>query len=130
MELIETCSSLKALINITSDGLLNMTRVQANVGFIIDKLPEPQPIFGLIQTLGDDPVAPNEMFEVYNMGVGFCVIVGQGEADLVIEILKKHGRKSQRIGNAVRDPMKKVHLTQHNLVGRGKTFRSNASGSR
>src|SRR3984885_15390990 len=36
---------VKALINITSDGLLNLARVAAPVGFEINALFEPQPIF-------------------------------------------------------------------------------------
>src|SRR2546427_3712928 len=64
---------VKALVNITGDGLLNLTRIKAAVGFKIDNLPQPQPIFGLIQKLGDVP--PPEMYRVFNMGVGFCLIV-------------------------------------------------------
>ena len=61
---------VNALINITSDGLLNLTRVEAEVGFEIDRLIEPQPIFALIQRFAG--VATSEMYEVYNMGIGFA----------------------------------------------------------
>jgi phosphoribosylformylglycinamidine cyclo-ligase len=43
---------IKALLHITGDGLLNLRRVQAPIGFVIEQLPEPQPIFGLIQVRG------------------------------------------------------------------------------
>jgi hypothetical protein len=57
---------VKALINITSDGLVNLTRVAAPVGYEIDRLIEPHPIFPLIQRHAG--VEDSEMFEVFNMG--------------------------------------------------------------
>ena len=69
MEILETVTGVKALINITSDGLLNLARVDAQVGFEIDCLIEPHPVFRLVQHLAN--VDESEMFEVFNMGVGF-----------------------------------------------------------
>jgi hypothetical protein len=37
MEILERVAGVKALINITSDGLLNLARVEAKVGFEITK---------------------------------------------------------------------------------------------
>ena len=79
MEILEQVAGVKALINITSDGLLNLTRVAAAVGFVIDRLIEPHPIFGLIQRLAK--VDDSEMFEVFNMGIGFCYVVDPADAD-------------------------------------------------
>src|SRR5258708_23583123 len=49
LEIIDNIPAVKALINITGDGLLNLPRVDANVGFMIDDLPPVPPIFRLIQ---------------------------------------------------------------------------------
>jgi phosphoribosylformylglycinamidine cyclo-ligase len=122
MEILESVAGVKALINITSDGLLNLARVEAPVGFEIDRLIEPQPIFGLIRRYGN--VEDHEMFEVFNMGVGFCYVVAPAAADLTLAILKKHGRQAQRIGYAIADPEKAVRIVERNLVGRHKTFQS------
>jgi len=73
LEIIARVPAVKALIHITGDGLLNLPRVDAEVGFVLDDLPPPPPIFGLIEQHG--AVTRAEMFEVYNMGVGFCVVV-------------------------------------------------------
>jgi phosphoribosylformylglycinamidine cyclo-ligase len=121
LEILETVKGVKALINITSDGLLNLTRVEADVGFEIDHLIEPQPIFSLIQRFGD--VAVSEMFEVFNMGIGFCYIVDPAAADLTLSILRKHGREAQPIGHAVADPEKNVRIPERKLTGRHKSFR-------
>ncbi|MGH9199445.1 MAG: phosphoribosylformylglycinamidine cyclo-ligase, partial [Acidimicrobiia bacterium] len=40
---------IKALVHITSDGFLNLARVDSETGFVIDFLPEPHAIFSLIQ---------------------------------------------------------------------------------
>jgi phosphoribosylformylglycinamidine cyclo-ligase len=122
MEILESVPGVKALINITSDGLLNLVRVEAQVGFEIDRLIEPQPIFGLIQRYAD--VEDHEMFEVFNMGIGFCYVVDPAAADRTLSILKKHGRQAQRIGHAVADADKVVRIPERNLIGKHKTFRS------
>ena len=49
MEILAKVRGVKALANITGDGLLNLARVAAPVGYVIDALIEPHPIFPLIQ---------------------------------------------------------------------------------
>jgi phosphoribosylformylglycinamidine cyclo-ligase len=122
MEILQSVTGVKALINITSDGLLNLARVEAQVGFEIDRLIEPHPIFGLIRRYAN--VEDNEMFEVFNMGIGFCYVVDSDAAESTLSILKKHGRQAQRIGYAVADPDKAVRILERNLVGKRKTFQS------
>ncbi len=122
LEIIARVASLKALVHITGDGLLNLPRVAAEVGFVLDALPPPPPIFTLIERHA--AVDRAEMFEVYNMGVGFCVVVGDGDVAATLAILARHGRPAQVIGHVVADPTKSVQLPQHGLIGRGKRFRS------
>ncbi|HVC55244.1 MAG TPA: phosphoribosylformylglycinamidine cyclo-ligase [Stellaceae bacterium] len=121
IEIIERIASVKALVHITGDGLLNLPRVDAEIGFVLDNLPPPPPIFGLIERYGR--VARAEMFEVYNMGIGFCLVVAEAEAAATLAILARHRRPAWVIGHAVADPTKSVQLPQHNLIGRGKRFR-------
>jgi phosphoribosylformylglycinamidine cyclo-ligase len=120
LEVLREVSSVKALMHITGDGLLNLPRIDAPIGFVIDELPEPPPLFGLIEKLGG--VSRAEMFEVYNMGVGFCVVVAAGDADRVLGILKRHGRNALVIGHTVADPAKSVQLPRERLIGAGKRF--------
>jgi phosphoribosylformylglycinamidine cyclo-ligase len=121
MEILERVKGVKALINITSDGLLNLARVEAKVGFEIDRLFEPNPIFSLIQRHA--AVEDSEMFEVFNMGVGFCYVVTPDDVAPTISILESHGRKAQRIGYAVADPERHVRIHERKLIGHHKTFR-------
>jgi phosphoribosylformylglycinamidine cyclo-ligase len=121
LDLMSRIRSLKALAHITSDGLLNLTRVKADVGYVIDALPPAPPIFSLIQRLSEVDTA--EMFAVFNMGIGFCAIVAAEDADAAVSIISSHGKRAHRIGHAVVDAERRVHLTRQGLVGRGKHFR-------
>jgi phosphoribosylformylglycinamidine cyclo-ligase len=121
LDIIEQVQSVKALINITGDGLLNLPRVAATVGFEIDNLPEPPPIFRLIQRCG--AVGDAEMFEVYNMGIGFCVLVAERDRDQTLAILQHRDRRAQIIGRVIEDDSKGVYLLGQKLTGHGKEFR-------
>jgi phosphoribosylformylglycinamidine cyclo-ligase len=120
LALIAHIPSVKALIHITGDGLLNLLRVAAEIGFVIDDLPPPPPIFALIERYAR--VDRAEMFEVFNMGIGFCAVVAEADAAAALALLTRHGRRASVIGYAVVDPAKTVRLIQHGLVGRGKRF--------
>jgi len=121
MEILRQVPSVKSLAHITSDGLLNLHRVEhPRAGFVIDEMPETPEIFRMIQEYGNVSVA--EMFEVYNMGVGFCVVVGETDVGLVLSILEKHKRKAWVIGKVIDDPTKGVYLPRQGLVGHKKRF--------
>ena len=86
IDLLARVATVKALMHITSDGFLNLNRVKADVGYVIDGLPPVPPIFSIIQRMGD--IDDAEMFTVYNMGVGFCVVVDAADADNAVSILQ------------------------------------------
>jgi len=121
LEIIKNVPAVKALINITGDGLLNLLRVDADVGFMIDNLPPVPPIFRLIQGRGG--VSSAEMYQVYNMGIGFCVLVAEKDRAAALSILQGHGRRAQVIGRVIEDDSKGVYLPRERLVGHGKEFR-------
>jgi phosphoribosylformylglycinamidine cyclo-ligase len=114
--------SIRALVNITGDGFLNLPRIAATVGFHLDALPEPHPIFELIRTTGSVPA--REMYRVFNMGIGFCLIVPDDAAMLraVTDTFGRHGFETRVIGRVVADERKRVFLPEQNLVGEGDRF--------
>ncbi len=122
LDLFASGIDIKALCHITGDGLLNLNRVAANVGFELDTLPPPPPVFDVISTLGHVETA--EMFAVFNMGIGLCVIVGEADADRVCEIARGHGSDAHLIGRAVEADEKFVRLPQFGLCGTGTSFGS------
>ncbi len=121
LDLLRAGLDIKALAHVTSDGFLNLSRVEAKVGYVLERLPDPQPIFTLLQEVGQ--VSDEEMFHVYNMGTGFCLVVAAGQADQTLERLGQMGVEAFRLGYAVSDPDRKVHLVPRGLVGVGSGFR-------
>ncbi len=121
---------LKALVHITGDGFLNLTRIRPAVGFRLRNLQRPPPIFQLIETSG--PVAQAEMFQVFNMGIGFCVIVPPEDdvIRLLHEVVRSHGIESFEIGEVVEDPERRVYLDDFGLVGCGDRFVGDREGRR
>jgi phosphoribosylformylglycinamidine cyclo-ligase len=121
LELLQQVKSVKALIHITSDGLLNLLRVKTKAEYVIDCLPHTPAIFSLIQRL--ENVEDARMFEVFNMGIGLCAIVGSADADPAISILRSQGKEAFRIGYVKSLDKRRVLIPKLNLVGEGKHFR-------
>lgn len=91
--------SLRGLAHITGGGLLeNIPRIlpsQIDVEIDTRAIPVP-PIFSLIQRLGD--VSRDEMFRVFNMGVGLVIIVAAEDADTVLAAARVAGIPAAVIG--------------------------------
>jgi phosphoribosylformylglycinamidine cyclo-ligase len=98
LELLRSPVDVRGLAHITGDGLNNLLRLDAEVGYEIgDPLPVP-PVFDLIQELGG--VTDDEMHEVFNMGCGFCCVVATDDEDTALELLRRHYPGAKRIGRA------------------------------
>ena len=101
LELLRSELDVRGLAHITGGGVLNLLRLHADVGFQIDRpLPVP-PVFGLVQALGEVPDA--EMWEVFNMGCGFCVVVPADEAAAAVALLERHHPGAAQIGTVTAD---------------------------
>ncbi len=115
LAMLDAGLAVKAFIHVTGDGFLNLTRVEAAVGFVIDRLLPVPPIFDLLQRHGG--VSDAEMFRVYNMGVGFCVVVAPADAERVVAIAAQHGKHAAVVGHAVDDAQRRVWISPRGLVG-------------
>jgi phosphoribosylformylglycinamidine cyclo-ligase len=98
LELLRSPVEVRGLAHITGDGLANLTRLRAEVGYRIeDPLPVPA-VFDLIAEMGD--VGDEEMYEVFNMGCGFCCVVAAADEDDALELLRRHYPEAKVIGHA------------------------------
>ena len=96
LELLASELPVNGLAHITGDGLLNLLRLEADVGFEINKpLPIP-PVFKLIAKITE--VKNSELYEVFNMGLGFCCIVPDGDIQAALELLRKWHPGADHIG--------------------------------
>jgi phosphoribosylformylglycinamidine cyclo-ligase len=87
------------MAHITGGGLVgNIPRVlPKDCNAVLKKSSWPVPkVFSFLQTRG--PVEEDEMFRVFNMGIGFVLIVAEDFADSMASKLAKYGEKVYRIG--------------------------------
>jgi phosphoribosylformylglycinamidine cyclo-ligase len=98
LDLLRSDADVRGLAHITGDGLNNLKRLTAPVGYTIDEpLPVPA-VFELIAELGS--VSEDEMHEVFNMGCGFCCVVAAADEDAALELLRRHYPEAKRVGRA------------------------------
>jgi phosphoribosylformylglycinamidine cyclo-ligase len=100
VELLHSEVDVWGLAHITSGGLGNLLRLEAEVAYEIDNPLSVPPIFDLIQELGE--VSDEEMHEVFNMGCGFCAVVASADEDAALDQLRGHYPEAKRIGRAIR----------------------------
>jgi phosphoribosylformylglycinamidine cyclo-ligase len=94
MELLDEFD-VRGMANITGGGLRNLLRLKKGTGFEIDDPIKPQAVFKVLQELGN--VSDEEMYQTFNMGMGFSMVVPGKEAD---EFAKAAGAKV--VGRAVK----------------------------
>ena len=118
--LAEPAIEVRGLAHITGDGLLNLVRLHAEVGYRIEApLPVPA-IFELIAERSGTEAA--ELYEVFNMGCGFCCVVPAEAAPAAVELLESFHPGAAVIGTVTDEPGL-VELPGRGLAGgRGRGF--------
>jgi phosphoribosylformylglycinamidine cyclo-ligase len=101
LELLRSAVDVRGLAHITSGGLGNLARLRNGLDYDFDDPLEVPPVFELIEERGE--VRPEEMYEVFNMGCGFCCVVAAGDETAALELLRRHYPQAKRIGNAVEE---------------------------
>lgn len=89
--LIEDCLNagipIHYAVNITGHGWRKLMRAPGAFTYVINDIPEPQPVFRFIQENG--PVDDREAYGNLNMGAGFALYVPEGFVTRVMAIAKK-----------------------------------------
>ena len=111
---------LKALIHLTGDGFFNLTRTAAPIGYLIHTLPPTPPIFAVLQQVGR--LSDAEMCQVYNLGIGFCVVVAEPDAERVLQIAAEHETRAWRIGTTIASPERTITIEPRRLQSREQRF--------
>ncbi len=83
------------MANITGGGLRNLIRLKRGIGFEMDDPIKPQPVFGALQELGN--VTDQEMYQIFNMGMGYAMVVPEAQAAGVV---KAAGKGAKVVGRA------------------------------
>jgi phosphoribosylformylglycinamidine cyclo-ligase len=98
LDLLRSPVGVRGLAHITGDGLRNLLRLDAEVGYEIDDPLTVPPVFELIRERGG--VSDEEMDEVFNMGCGLCIVVAAEDEDPALDIVRRHYPATRRIGRA------------------------------
>lgn len=85
---------IHGIAHITGGGLDNISRINDNFQYVIDKpLPVPS-VFDWLQEKGN--IEDKEMYRTFNMGMGMVIIVNKDDAEKSVSILGEH---SQIVGS-------------------------------
>ena len=97
LEILQNCE-VHGLAHITGGAFSKLLRISKykNLGFKLDNMPKPPPIFSLIQKEGK--ITLKEMYKTFNMGIGFCICLPKTELNKTLTICKKHGFEAMQIG--------------------------------
>jgi phosphoribosylformylglycinamidine cyclo-ligase len=110
MTLLHKGIKIKACAHITGGGFYdNIIRIlPKNCKAVIQKTAwEIPPIFRILQKLGN--ISEEEMYRVFNCGIGFVVIVGKDKVEDAMALLKAMGEKAYIIGKI--EPLKKSEVS-------------------
>jgi phosphoribosylformylglycinamidine cyclo-ligase len=109
---IDKVADIRGMAHITGGGLIdNVPRsLPENQGAIVRRGTWPElPIFNLLSRIGED-IDQNELFQDFNMGVGYVVIVPADAADTALGALKAVGEQAYVIGETVLEPSEQVAI--------------------
>ena len=120
LAVLEAGLPVRALAHVTGDGLFNLVRTREPVGFDIEHWPEPPPIFALVQRVGAIP--DEEMYRVFNMGIGFTLVVAPEGAGGARTLLESAGLRVHDLGRATEDAGRAILFRPRGLVGRQGRF--------
>ena len=92
---------IRGMAHVTGGGLVgNLPRALGGLGARLDAGSWEEPtVFGHIRSLGEVP--EDEMRRVFNLGVGFCVVVPPEAAEPGLDALRGAGCEAWRIGEVV-----------------------------
>lgn len=103
--------SIKAMNHITGGGFYeNIPRsLPEGLAADIDSHAFPTPaIFEWLQKEGN--ISTDEMYNIFNMGIGYTVIVNENNKEQALKVLKEQNIDAYEIGRIIKDDRKPIHI--------------------
>ncbi|MBM6506983.1 phosphoribosylformylglycinamidine cyclo-ligase [Staphylococcus pasteuri] len=103
--------SIKAMNHITGGGFYeNIPRsLPEGLAADIDSHAFPTPaIFDWLQKEGN--ISTDEMHNIFNMGIGYTVIVNENDKEQALKVLKEQNIDAYEIGRIIKDDRKPIHI--------------------
>ncbi|MGP8072746.1 MAG: phosphoribosylformylglycinamidine cyclo-ligase [Thermoplasmata archaeon] len=89
------------LAHMSGGGVRNLVRLRKDVAFVLDHWPAPPSLFGWLQVLGG--ISDEEMFQTFNMGIGFIVVATRARVAPILRGLASVGaRDVVEVGHVAR----------------------------
>ena len=96
---LQQAVKVKGMAHITGSGIPgNLPRClpDGTKAVLDEKTWERPAVFGLIQRLGN--VARDEMYNTFNMGLGFCIVLDRADVARALEVLRARGVDAREVG--------------------------------
>jgi len=95
-------SSITGLIHNTGRGQTKCLSLGTGIRYVKRHIPQPDPIFSLIQN--ESKESWKDMFQDYNMGVGFEIVLEAETAEPALSIIESFGVEAQVMGEIESSP--------------------------
>ncbi len=105
-EVYSSGARINYALHISGHGWRKIMRPEANFTYVIDKIPEPHPIFEVIQSRSG--MSDEQIYGDYNMGAGFALFVPEEDVDKVLVATEKAGQKAIDAGYIESGPRRVV----------------------
>lgn len=114
---IEECANrgvdVHYAVNITGHGWRKLMRAPDALAYVIERIPEPQPVFEFMQSAGG--VDDREAYGNLNMGAGFAVYVPEKDVAMVLDIARDFPFAAFRAGHIETSATKRVVIVPKSL---------------
>ena len=108
-------------VNITGHGWRKLMRAPEPFAYVIDTVPTPQPVFELIQSVGN--VDDSEAYGNLNMGAGFAIYVPEKHVATVLDVVRPFPFKAMRAGHVEKSATRRVVISPKGLEYSAETLR-------
>ena len=100
-------------VNITGHGWRKLMRAADPFAYVVERLPEPQPVFDFIQAIGG--VDDAEAYGNFNMGAGFAIYVPEKDVATVMDVAKPLPFGALLAGHVERSDSRRVVIVSKGL---------------
>jgi phosphoribosylformylglycinamidine cyclo-ligase len=100
------------MVNITGHGWRKLMRATQEFSYLIDKIPDPHPVFNFIQEQRN--ISDKEMYGNFNMGAGFAVFLPERNVETAFDVASQNSLRAINAGH-VEDGDKQVVIGPKNI---------------
>jgi phosphoribosylformylglycinamidine cyclo-ligase len=79
----------RGFAHLSGGGVRNLVRLRTDRRYVLDRWPEPPALFRWLQAVGE--LADREMFQTFNMGIGFAAVVAPSALPAARRVLAARG---------------------------------------